>query len=240
MDTRFWGPGAWQLLHTITFHSDATPTELHDFFTIIPYILPCKYCRASLTEYYEKEPIPSDRTDMQKWLYRVHNLVNGKLRGQGILTTQNPTFRDVAAMYKSPPTTTFPAWDFLYSIAYNHPLRVKNVPMPGAPMAATSDADKNRWNILSGADRFKYWCNFWKVLSKVLPSPWKAAWFSATVSTETPCELQTKRAAINWLWHIRCKFDTTTVDPYRQVCSRLFAHSSNCSKSKRSKTCRRK
>jgi hypothetical protein len=240
MDTRFWGPGAWKLLHTITYHSTAQIDTLRAFFEVIPYVLPCKYCRASLSEYYEKEPLTfRNPSELQHWLYRIHNLVNGKLRKQGFLTNRNPTYTDVERMYSGVTCDrSFPAWDFLYSIAYNHPLKVSSTPMPGAPAATatTHDADLNRWNILPASRRLTYWCKFWELLPMVLPPQWASSW----VATKTPCELSGRRDSVAWVWNIRCKFDTATNDPYRRVCSRLLSHSSGCSKSKRARTCRKK
>jgi hypothetical protein len=243
MDTRFWGPGAWKLLHTITYHSDADIDTIRDFFEVIPYILPCKYCRASLSEYYETEQLTfTNAGELQHWLYRIHNRVNGKLRAQGLVATRNPTYASVESLYKDVciADQPFPAWDFLYSIAYNHPLKVVSTPMPAATAtAATTDAELNRLNILPPRKRFAYWCKFWKLLPMVLPSRWALHWVAAA-GKKTPCDLTGRRDAVSWVWHIRCKFDTTTNDPYRQVCSRLLSHSSGCSKSKRARTCRKK
>jgi hypothetical protein len=246
MDTRFWGPGAWNLLHTITYHTDANVKTLREFFELIPYILPCKFCRASLTDYYDKEP-PTFRSseEAQEWLYRIHNLVNGKLRGQGLLIHRNPTYDVVKKRYTDScgGCDAFPAWDFLYSIAYNHPLKVKGSPMPGwddaAPTTAATDRELNRWNVLDQRRRFEYWCAFWKKLPDVLPRQWREAWLAAAHPT-SPCQLYGKRTAVSWIWNIRCKFDATRRDPYREVCSRLVEHSSGCSKSKRARTCRKK
>ena len=75
MDTRFWGPSAWQLFHLIAFtskHPDDVLNQMKD-------VLPCKYCRASTTEYVHKHPL---RGDPGRWLYDIHNMVNNKLRTQ--------------------------------------------------------------------------------------------------------------------------------------------------------------
>jgi hypothetical protein len=248
MDTRFWGPGAWNLLHTITFDDKYDAATQQKLFELLPYVLPCKFCRASLTDYYEKEPLPdfTDRIAVQKWLYRIHNLVNGKLRGQGLITTRNPSFDDIVRIYTLKNNDEFPAWDFLYSIAYNHPLRTKGTPMPGVEEAQSElqrDSELNRWNILPSHKRFKYWCDFWKVLPNALPSNWKHKWETAATNPTCridPCSLKTRRASVSWIWNIRCKFNTTSRDPYREVCARLIDHSSGCSKSSRARTCRKK
>ena len=49
------------------------------------YTLPCKYCRASFTEYFEDLPIKkflNSRIDMALWLYLMKDKVNTKLVGQ--------------------------------------------------------------------------------------------------------------------------------------------------------------
>ena len=64
MDTRFWGPSGWRLLHLITFAtSDIDNDHLQLFFRNLPYVLPCKFCRASLTDYYAVDPIPSNKVE---------------------------------------------------------------------------------------------------------------------------------------------------------------------------------
>jgi hypothetical protein len=43
MDTRFWGPSGWRLLHLITYTYDPI-TQRHamrKFLEALPYILPC-------------------------------------------------------------------------------------------------------------------------------------------------------------------------------------------------------
>jgi len=96
MNTRFWGPGAWEFLHTITFNypelideKDEDHIERRKYtkrlFLDLQYTLPCKYCRQSFKEFLKQEPLEPNlksRADLTMWLYRVHNLVNDKLRKQ--------------------------------------------------------------------------------------------------------------------------------------------------------------
>jgi hypothetical protein len=42
-------------------------------------ILPCRFCRASTTEYVKEHPL---KGDPGKWVYDIHNMVNNKLRTQ--------------------------------------------------------------------------------------------------------------------------------------------------------------
>jgi hypothetical protein len=248
MDTKFWGPSGWRFLHTITFTYDPAKQKaaMADFLETLPYVLPCKFCRASLTDYYEVD-LYSKALDssnaLSRWLYRIHNRVNGKLRDQGQTIPKDPTFREVREQYKfvldAPgprQCESFPGWDFLFSIAYNHPLIVKGSPMPDTPPDAYKGnmAEKNRWNILPAAERFKVWRRFWDLLPAVMPASWAKAWTSANqVAT-----LKDRRSAVAWLWRVRCGF-SHGADPYRVVCGRLASYESGCSTSTRAKTCRR-
>ena len=75
MDTRWFGPSGWELFHLIAFrspHPDDVLNQMKD-------VLPCKYCRASTTQYVHDHPL---RGDPGKWLYEIHNMVNNKLRTQ--------------------------------------------------------------------------------------------------------------------------------------------------------------
>ena len=104
MDTRFWGPSGWKMLHLITFdyQFETNAIAYAKFFESLPYILPCKFCRASLTDYYRQYPfLNSNKTnmnpdlDLKKWMYNIHNCVNDKLREQGLNPNQNPKYKDI-------------------------------------------------------------------------------------------------------------------------------------------------
>lgn len=96
MNTNFWGPALWISLHSITFNypmkidsrnKDHQERKKYtkELFENLQYTLPCKYCRESFKEFLKKEPIDknlSGRGKLTRWLYRVHNLVNAKLRKQ--------------------------------------------------------------------------------------------------------------------------------------------------------------
>jgi len=120
MDTRYWGPSAWQLFHLIAFRTPHPDDVLND----MKDVLPCKFCRASTTEFVKKHPL---RADPGKWLYDIHNMVNNKLRTQCAddPTVTNPgtdpKFEDVMMNYAAMKPTAVPGRDFLFSIAYNYP-----------------------------------------------------------------------------------------------------------------------
>jgi len=120
MDTRFWGPSAWQLFHTIAFRSQ----HPEEFLLGIKDILPCKFCRESTRRFVRELPLQGDPA---KWLYDLHNKVNHKLRTQchGDLNVvdpgDDPSFEDVKARYMSIKPTGILGRDFLFSIAVNYP-----------------------------------------------------------------------------------------------------------------------
>jgi len=120
MDTRFWGPSGWQLFHLIAFRSEHPDDVLND----MKDILPCKFCRASTTEFVKKHPL---RGDPGKWLYEIHNMVNEKLRKQAaddanvIDPGPDPDFSEVKARYMAMTPTKIPGRDFLMAVAYNYP-----------------------------------------------------------------------------------------------------------------------
>ena len=120
MDTRFWGPSAWQLFHLVAFtskHPDDVLNQMKD-------VLPCKFCRASTTEFVEKHPL---RGNPGKWLYDIHNMVNHKLRTQCkddpavINPGPDPSFDEVKSFYLGLRPNAVPGADFLLTIAANYP-----------------------------------------------------------------------------------------------------------------------
>jgi hypothetical protein len=122
MDVSFWGPSGWQLLHLIAQEGGKDAREVLD---IMPFILPCKYCRASAQEFWKQS---KPHGDLQKWLYDFHNKVNNKLIKQHKedpkcnLPVPAPQFKQVQKRYQDILDTRpkeIPGRDFLYSIAYN-------------------------------------------------------------------------------------------------------------------------
>jgi hypothetical protein len=87
-------------------------------------ILPCKYCRASTTEFVHAHPL---RGDPGKWLYDIHNMVNHKLREQSKEDKtvrdpgRNPSFAEVKEKYENMKPNAVPGRDFLFALAYNYP-----------------------------------------------------------------------------------------------------------------------
>lgn len=140
MDTRYWGPSGWQLLHAITFAYPQRPSAAQQervrlFFESVGHVLPCKFCRASFQEFTAETPIDvRSRAALSEWMYNVHNRVNRKLREQiaagqikGAHRTppEDPPFDSVRKQYKAllrSDSTRHAAGlgeDFLYAIAWN-------------------------------------------------------------------------------------------------------------------------
>jgi hypothetical protein len=248
MDTRFWGPSGWRLLHMISFQAPQLPS-LRVFWEHLPYVLPCKYCRASLTDYMFADPIPQP-VDMAEWMFRIHNRVNGKLKEQKLLDAPNPKWpeiRDRYTAWMAAPCTRrrMLGWDFLFSIANTTPsVTTQSAPMPGAPPALPTVALKNRWNVLGAKERWPYLEQWWRTLGEVLPfEEWRAAW-SAAVSKHGAAPVRKgKRAVVAWLYRMECAVcaylkEKVPHDSFGGLCTELATFSSGCGTSKRSKTCR--
>ena len=253
MDTRFWGPSGWRLIHLISF---AAPTlnrkHLHTFFETLPYVLPCKFCRASLTDYYVSDPIPTDLKEFAEWSYRIHNRVNGKLREQKLLTDKDPTWRSVKQQYEkwmkqSCTQQTMIGWDFLYSVAYTTPCKdVTSTPIPGAPPSITTPELKNRWNTMTINERIPKLKAWWSSLPHVLPFPiWQKAWRKTVPRIP---QLQCGRKDVTeWLYRAEkamCQELEENIphESFDGLCNELNAFASGCGKIKthKVKTCRAK
>jgi hypothetical protein len=256
MDTKFWGPSGWRLLHLITFmyEPEAQRSSVREMFTMLPFVLPCKFCRASLTDYMKKEPLTEtvlkDSSSLSRWLYKIHNLVNAKLRGQGLLNEADPSFEAVERIYQERirqgcTRTTFEGWDFLFSIAENHPFSRSgrnSLPMPDAPASAGSPLERNKWNLMKSGERMKFYEKFWKSLGKSLPfEEWRGAWDSCDVRWGRM--RAGRRAWIREIWRLRCcmekKLELVNKEEFESLCRKLQDHRSGCGRKRRAITCRR-
>lgn len=138
MDTRFWGPCGWDLLHSISNNYPLEPNantkkNYKIFFSLLTNILPCIYCRRSLRLYYTELPLTDDvfetRDNLMKWLYNIHNKVNDKLRKQGLINYSNPSYSTIKNRYNrnNHSCKIKKCWNFLYSIAMNYPENSKDI-----------------------------------------------------------------------------------------------------------------
>lgn len=256
MDTRFWGPSGWRLLHLIV----STPlkyrktTDIKQFFKLLPFVLPCKFCRNSLSLYYENRPLPNEFPDFEKWLYLIHNDVNDKLRSQKLTTEPNPSFEEVHKRYsewaKTPcASTQILGWDFLFSIANTTPNKhTHSSPMPNAPEDLKTAEEQNKWNTMKYDERLPYYKLWWGILPKVLPfEPWNKAWLkSEAIYKKAPVE-KGKKATVAWLYNMEitiCKFmsEDAPHNSFSGLCKEMNAFSSGCGAktSAKVKTCRAK
>jgi hypothetical protein len=254
MDTRFWGPSGWRLLHLITFTYDGSANakaSVKEMFSMLPYVLPCKFCRQSLSEYYEADPLEpalKSRETLSRWLWRIHNMVNAKLRGQGLLIGQeDPSFTSVKKVYMERiaagcSRTDFEGWDFLFSIAENYPLRVSSGGPPPPAAAESQGHDmRNRLNTMGSAERMIFYTRFWKSIGDALPfAEWREVWGGCAPRFT---KLGSKRRWMKELWRIRkClenQLNLLNRDEYESLCKRLADHRSGCAKKVRARTCRR-
>jgi len=255
MDTRFWGPSGWRLLHLIAFSYEPAKQKesVRELFTTLPFVLPCKFCRASLADYMAEDPLEpalKSRDALSKWLWRIHNEVNEKLRSQGLLKGNDPSFSAVKKVYEDRiaagcTRTEFEGWDFLFSIAENHPRALsvkKSLPMPGVPLAIEDSSEfRNRWNLMEAQERMGIYLRFWKSIAGALPfAAWRYAWSSCSLDF---AKLESRVLWIRELWRIRCclekELELVNRDEFQSLCKRLANHRSGCGKRKRAKTCRR-
>ena len=134
MDTQFWGPPGHKLLHSIAYCytfvekcEEVNKNIVKSFFSSIKHVLPCIYCRRSYAKYIKDIPLKDfldcDEKNLFKWVYLIHNKINGKLRKQGYLSEKNPSYSSVLKKYKKfiKSIDGIIGWNFLYSIVFNYP-----------------------------------------------------------------------------------------------------------------------
>ena len=259
MDTRYWGPSGWIFLHQISFaYNPATQKPaVRLLFEMLPFVLPCKFCRASLTEYMEEDPLEpalQSKETLSHWLWRIHNQVNSKLRKQGQQVAPDPPFESVESFYKDNlesgcTRVQFPGWEFLFSIAENHPLSrgsLNTSAMLDAPTRSPgmSIHDLNRYNLFKPKERVPLYRKFWRAVGESLPfSEWRALWKRA----ESKAHLQSKTAErwtlLKALWKVRCQMEETFElqgkTKFADLCVALAHHRSGCGKTTRAITCRK-
>jgi len=168
MDTRYWGPDGWRLLHSIAVTYPERPTKqdkrlYSDFFRSLKLILPCIYCRNSFSQYIEEIPIHpylKDRKSLSYWVYLMHNKVNDKLAKQDLHVEYNDDFIGIHNKYlrlaknfnEFQCQDPVPGWDFIYSVLFNYPKK-------------SSFQSKE-------PDRYQAYTDFFYLLAKVLPFPY--------------------------------------------------------------------
>jgi hypothetical protein len=204
-------------------------------------------------EIHNLEHALESRETLTKWLWRIHNEVNSKLRNQNLLKEDDPPFEKVEKFYKNIlkngcSKTEFPGWDFLFSIADLHPMSKiakGSLPMPGAPPCDTIATlkEKNKWNCLKPEERLPLYKAFWMSIGAVLPfKEWRESWLHHSRINQS--DLHSRSAIMKWLWQIRCSMENDlellNKCEYSSLCKTLQVHRSNCSKSRRARTCRKR
>jgi hypothetical protein len=261
MDTRFWGPSGWKLIHLVA--AAPVPKQrvaaILEWFHLLEYVLPCKYCRASFHDYIRLQPltadIMADPTAFSRWAFDIHNRVNSKLRGQGLLETPDPewaTIRDYYATQQKGLCDGSPllGWDFMISVAFTTPAAdYTPVPMPDAPEPATDwtsldPATRNRYNLLTRAERMPYLKRWWRLIPAILPcEAWRRAWSHAVRTVGQPPLQNGREAVLRWMWRIesavcrdlRCPVPHSCVAAMKREAA---AFESSCGSSRRGNTCR--
>jgi hypothetical protein len=246
MDTRFWGPSGWHLLHLIVAEPVKTPRATKEWFELLEYVLPCKYCRASFHDYLQLQPltldIVTDSLRFQRWLYDIHNRVNAKLRGQGLLTKPDPTWESVRDGHHTCKDAPFFGWDFMTSIAFNTPsASYVPVPMPDTPEEGVySFAKRNRYNLLTRHERITVLRRWWHLIPSILPcSAWRRAWNHGQRMAGSPPLTSGRDSVLEWMWRIeesvcaglKCPVPHTSLPALQRELSKF---ESKCGK----KTCR--
>lgn len=216
MDTRFWGPSAWQLFHLVAFRSE----HPDDVLNAIKDVLPCKYCRESTTQFVHEHPL---RGDPGKWLYDIHNMVNAKLRGQAktdptvVNPGEDPEFETIKKRYMAMKPLNVPGRDFLFVISANYPEDPEE-----------SDMATHR--------------HFLHALAKAYPFQKLRKVFADYIKDEEPT-LQSRQAYMHWMYGLLSRLSAVvgkSMPSYRGYAHRVAYYRSGCSKKTyHGKTCRK-
>lgn len=109
MQTIQWGPEGWVLFHVLPFYyANKNPSinqkkRFKDFYVLLKDVLPCIYCRQSYKNFLEQIPIDKSLDGflpLFNWTFKMHNLVNKKLRDQGYLEMPDPTLKEALDRFK--------------------------------------------------------------------------------------------------------------------------------------------
>ena len=216
MDTRFFGPSGWELFHLIAFRSP----HPDDVLNLMKDVLPCKYCRASTTDYVQKHPL---RGNPGRWLYEIHNMVNNKLRTQCaddptvVNPGPDPAFEAVKAKYMAMKPNKVPGRDFLMSVAYVYPNQPEQTDMA---LQRT----------------------FMHALANAYPFEELRTVFAEYIKSREPA-LESQRTYTKWMYGLLKALSSKTgsrIPTYRGYSHHVAYYKSGCSKkSYHGKTCRK-
>jgi hypothetical protein len=96
-----WGPALWHVLHTISFNYPVAPTAADQknyaqFFRCLVHVLPLKAARVNLAKAYgEEAPAMESREALSRYVFRLHERINGYLGARG-----GHTFEEVRERYE--------------------------------------------------------------------------------------------------------------------------------------------
>ena len=230
MDTRFWGPDGWKLLHSIAYNYPSNPNnsikqKYQSFFNSLPYVLPCVYCRNSLHNFFKELPIKRSLTNdksLFKWLYDIHNKVNDKLRIQCLNKKRNPSLMQIRNFYKKyteknnkMDCNDTPGIGFIYSIVFNYPL--------------TKDNFKTKI-------RFNRHITFLKLLAELYPfQKFKIKYKEIIQDTDLGKILSKRTLFKRWFYKVDKTINKKCLS-YKDRCEYIELYRASCKK----KTCRKK
>ena len=137
MNTSSWGPRTWVYTHTVAQNYSPDYKNIYkNFFVGLGDILPCKYCRASYSEFIQELPIDGflgNQEDLTYWFYEIHNKVNNKLRNQGFMHTRDPSYKSIYKKYdrilkqaRTDPKAADCMWYLLHAISFNYDPQLHN------------------------------------------------------------------------------------------------------------------
>jgi hypothetical protein len=212
MNTSFWGPDGWKLLHCVARNCPDTMSKnykqkLQRFFGVVEKILPCVYCRNSLNKFYKELPLSNYLTSgkcVRSWFYLIHNKVNNKLRKQGEPIASNPKAKQVFAYYDGycqncQQCGEIPGWDFIYCVCMNY--------TPGKNL---------------------YYRRFFSYLSQMLPFPAAKKYFAKYIK-ENPFQksFSTPRQAMRWFYTFDKEFRGHNVS-FQDTWGKYLAQKAGC------------
>lgn len=87
MDTKIWGPHAWNFLHSVALAYPEKPSmadrnAYYRFFQDLGAVLPCHYCKLHYSEHFVSSELTAaleSRQMLFEWTVNLHNKVNKAL-----------------------------------------------------------------------------------------------------------------------------------------------------------------
>lgn len=109
MQTSIWGPLVWNTLHVISFNYPTCPTQQQkkdyaQFILRIGKVLPCRYCRDNFPKNIIEAGLSNhsfdNRDSFSRFVYNLHNVVNGMLHKQEADNEEEISYETVRARYE--------------------------------------------------------------------------------------------------------------------------------------------